>query len=176
MSYNDFIDERLRDLQRQASFHQLYGEVSVPKNVKMYKNTEVKTEESKKKLGLDFAGNAELRVLSYKIHDQMQEQTRILTDRIREMQDMKFRKWLYTVVLSDFGYGFIGCKMESVEPNHIRLTNVLSDDSLDLYVERTEVENFTNQWMELQWELHQKGEKIKEGRDFLNMEIKLFHN
>ncbi|AGY46592.1 hypothetical protein BigBertha_84 [Bacillus phage BigBertha] len=168
--------DRMRDLMRQASFHQLYGEVSAPKNIKMYKNTEVNTEEAKKKLKLYFDIDGKMREDERKFHDQFREWSNSIAMKMTEMRDMKFRKWLYTVVLSDFGYDFIGCKMESVEPNHIRLTNVLSDDSLDLYVERTEVENLTNQWMELQWELHQKGEKIKEGRDFLNMEIKLVHN
>ena len=95
-----------------------------------------------------------------------------ISDKIREIQDMKFRKWLYLVVLEDFGYDFIGCKIEPVEQNTVKLTNISTDEFLILYIERTEVGSPTNHWMELKWKLYQQDKKIKEGRDFLNMEIK----
>lgn len=174
MSYNDFIDERLKDLGRQASFHQMYvGEAAPYVDPVIYKNTEISTEKVKKILGLDFAGNAELRMFANRIHDQMEEQTRRLTNRIMEIQDMKFRKWLYTVVLSDFGYDFIGCQIKPIKQNAVKLINLLTDDFLILHIERTEIAVPTNHWMELEWELYQHGTKIKEGRDFLNMEVKV---
>ncbi|UNA01489.1 hypothetical protein MG295_00072 [Bacillus phage vB_BcgM] len=168
------MNKKLEDLMRQASFHQMYGEEPVPmSNIKMYKNIDIDTTESKKILGLDFAGNAELRMFASRIHDQMEEQTRRLTNRIVEIQDMKFRRFIHNILSLDFGYEFAGCGIEVVEPNHLKLVDYLSGDFLTLYIERTDIASPTNHWIELKWELYHHGKKLRDGRDFLNMEVKV---
>lgn len=168
------MNKKLEDLMRQANFHQMYGEEIVPMtDIKMYKTTDIDLTEAKKNLCLDFAPDSELRVFAAQLHDQMQEQTRKLTNRIVEIQDMKFRRFIYNITSYDFGYDFIGCEIEVVKPNHLKLIDVLSRDFLTLYIERTDIANPTNHWIELKWKLYHHGTKLREGRDFLNMEVKV---
>ncbi|AGY48485.1 hypothetical protein Spock_85 [Bacillus phage Spock] len=168
------MNDKMRDLMRQASFRQMYYvDGNLPTSeVTMYKNTGIDTTEAKKKLKLSFNTEEKVTNSANRWQDVWSRHMNDISDKIREIQDMKFRKWLYLVVLEDFGYDFIGCKIEPVEQNTVKLTNISTDEFLILYIERTEVDNLTNHWMELKWKLYQHDKKIKEGRDFLNMEIK----
>lgn len=168
------MNKKLEDLMRQASFHQMYVGESVPYvDPVIYKNTNIDTTEAKKKLELSF-NKEEIMEKGIRWQDTWSRYMNDLSDRIREIQDMKFHNWVKTTVLSGhYIYSFQDYVVEVIKPNTVRLHSKSLDDFLDLYIERTDIANPTNHWIELQWKLSHHGRLLKEGRDFLNMEVKM---
>ncbi|ASR79861.1 hypothetical protein JANET_97 [Bacillus phage Janet] len=167
----EFIERRVEEINRQDSFHQMYGGVPEPLyNIDYSKNDEVVTPKIKQNLELK-------QPYMYDV-DLMQEVTDKLINTYKKMQDDKFLKWIDDVVLSGVS-GFEEYTTEIVNHshdkiNHMKIRDAYTGNFLDLYVEKTEVVGYNNQWVELQWNLQFFGKSLKEGRDFLNMEVKLF--